>query len=117
MAPSFNLWEGVICGGWKAPLTWLSLLVGVFFTPLAWADGGVLPRCGDLTCNGGETCATCPLDCGPCVMDAGALPDALVPDVGGFDTPVLDTTLTDIGRGPVFYDCTVQVRRLEAAAR
>ncbi len=29
--------------------------------------------CGDLSCNGGETCSTCTLDCGPCCKLIGAI--------------------------------------------
>jgi hypothetical protein len=29
-------------------------------------DEGVCPYCGDASCNGAETCATCPGDCGAC---------------------------------------------------
>ncbi len=28
--------------------------------------GSVLPACGDNSCNGSETCSTCPADCGTC---------------------------------------------------
>ncbi|MBW2735641.1 MAG: hypothetical protein JRH20_24925 [Deltaproteobacteria bacterium] len=29
------------------------------------------PRCGDDSCNGTETCKTCPADCGPCPPECG----------------------------------------------
>lgn len=41
------------------------------------ADGSPLPTCGDGTCNGTETCATCPVDCGSCY--SGTVTHTLAP--------------------------------------
>lgn len=34
-------------------------------------DTGADPECGDTKCNGEETCATCPTDCGSCLETCG----------------------------------------------
>ncbi len=34
-------------------------------------DCGICPFCGDFSCNNGETCATCAFDCGDCCQPAG----------------------------------------------
>ncbi len=34
-------------------------------------SGGAAPACGDGACNGGETCSTCPGDCGDCPPGCG----------------------------------------------
>lgn len=34
-------------------------------------DCGVCPFCGDFSCNNGETCSTCAFDCGDCCQPAG----------------------------------------------
>jgi hypothetical protein len=33
---------------------------------------GKAPKCGDMVCNGTETCGTCPTDCGACPPGAGS---------------------------------------------
>src|SRR5215471_11496372 len=60
----------------------LSSAVGVFTTGCSSESGnetsggdalaakGKKPRCGDGVCNGKETCATCPQDCGACSVGA-----------------------------------------------
>ncbi len=64
----------------------------------ALADPGpeASPGCGDNACNAGETCATCPDDCGPCAPGCGngtcsgfetctTCPQDCCPDAGGPD--------------------------------
>ncbi len=44
---------------------------GGFFGPCLGCpstDGGLPTLCGDGTCNGAETCTSCPSDCGACVV-------------------------------------------------
>jgi hypothetical protein len=36
-------------------------------------DCGVCPFCGDLSCNNGETCSTCAFDCGACCASNGSI--------------------------------------------
>jgi hypothetical protein len=36
-------------------------------------DCGICPFCGDFSCNNGETCATCAFDCGDCCAGNGAI--------------------------------------------
>ncbi len=63
-------------------MRWLfsSMLVSaVFIGACGGGDGGsdpapdamVAAACGDNTCNGNETCATCPADCGACPISCG----------------------------------------------
>jgi hypothetical protein len=33
--------------------------------------GSCTPRCGDMACNGTETCTSCAMDCGSCPVDGG----------------------------------------------
>lgn len=63
-----------------------------FVAVVASADGGMpFGQCGDTMCVGGETCSSCPFDCGLCidggVADGGVtLQDASVgPDAAGVD--------------------------------
>jgi hypothetical protein len=41
------------------------------------------PWCGDGTCNNGETCSTCPLDCGVCPSAGSTLPSGAGSPVNG----------------------------------
>jgi hypothetical protein len=43
------------------------------------------PGCGDLTCAAGESCALCPVDCGPC--EPSCTPDALCAPATGETCP------------------------------
>jgi len=45
--------------------------------------------CGDNTCNGAETCSSCPQDCGIC-------PDTIPPTITSFDVQPRNTTITAI---------------------
>ena len=49
------------------------------------------PSCGDASCNGAETCATCAGDCGACVCGAGGC------TAGAPDGEVCDTCIADCG--------------------
>ena len=78
MQPDGNM---VIYNGAGAPL-WTTSTTGSFTGASVCGDftcngtetcstcpgdcGTCAPVCGDFTCNGGETCSTCSLDCGPC---------------------------------------------------
>jgi hypothetical protein len=59
--------------------------------------GACPPICGDASCDGGETCATCSADCGACdVPDAGPT-DVMSSDAGASepDSSALDSTTVD----------------------
>jgi hypothetical protein len=50
------------CGnGWMAETTYADARFRVYYD-----NAGSAPYCGDNTCNGSETCSSCPADCGEC---------------------------------------------------
>ncbi len=54
--------------------------------------GGNQPQCGNGTCEGGETCKTCPQDCGPC----GGQGDCCTPnDTPGCNNPSIQKCVCD----------------------
>ena len=60
--------------------------------PNEYCDGGLCkPQCGDGDCVGGETCATCPGDCGSCcpngACDNGETKETCPEDCGGVCEP------------------------------
>lgn len=61
----------------------------------------VAPKCGDLTCNGTETCETCPRDCGACPKC-----DKAPSCTGAVAVPTTSTDLTSFDNaGKNLYSC------------
>jgi len=69
----------------------------------AAAKGG---GCGNGRCGRGESCATCPSDCGGCTADGGSVADSGAPDTGAPDTGAADAGSADAGSDSGPAPCT-----------
>jgi glucose/arabinose dehydrogenase/mono/diheme cytochrome c family protein len=83
-------------------------------------DGPSEPRCGDGSCGGGETCASCASDCGACTT--GPLPLRLTRQDGGWSSAAGLTdgdlvTKVSTGTSPNCLDYTLPAPSTVRAAR
>ncbi|MBK7394903.1 MAG: hypothetical protein IPJ34_01030 [Myxococcales bacterium] len=82
------------------------------------------PKCGDLTCNGTETCETCPRDCGVCpkcdrapsCTGAIAVPTTSK-DLTSFDNAGKNLYVCGVGLGDAAKDTTCLDPRLRIRIR